>query len=160
MGVGCSALVVTSRSPWLGFRRRYWFDRRGFKRSRPLWVRHNRLRARGRRRGALRVGAERLEWFGWHHRRWGDGHEFGDAMLMSARAESGSRSMARSPSETTPTGWSPSQIGRRHSAFPRMTHTAFSMLSAGASVVSSVTKTGVGRVAVFGYSSHDDVPGR
>jgi len=41
-----------------------------------------------------------------------------------------------------------------------MTHTAFSMLSAGASVVNSVTKTGVGRVAVFGYSSHDDVPGR
>lgn len=44
----------------------------------------------------------------------------GRAELMSPSTERGSRSMARSPKETTPTGWSPSITGTRRTARSRI----------------------------------------
>src|SRR5215211_4550878 len=65
---------------------------------------------------------------------------------MSPRADCGSRSTARSPSDTIPTGRPPSTTGSRRTAFSRISRTTSSTVSSGVRVVSSAlytSRTGV-----------------
>jgi hypothetical protein len=62
------------------------------------------------------------------------GYVLGGAPLISPSAERGSRSTAKSPSDTMPTACPPSTTGRRRMAWVRMSRTASSTLSVGVTV--------------------------
>src|SRR5690606_8755004 len=68
-------------------------------------------------------------------------HVFGGSALMSASAERSSRWTARSPIDTMPIGCSPSTTGTRRMACSRMSRTAASASSPGATVTRLVLQT-------------------